>query len=74
MHMRTNIAVYEPPAALRLVTQAYASLLLIIFALTPALVIAYLYFYQDPTLKFEDHLFHEIAIAVATSKGCSSLM
>jgi diguanylate cyclase (GGDEF)-like protein len=69
MHMRTNIAVYEPPAALRLVTQAYASLLLVVFALTPALVIAYLYFYQDPTLKFEDHLFHEIAIAVATLEG-----
>jgi diguanylate cyclase (GGDEF)-like protein len=69
MHMSTNIAVYEPPAALRLVTQAYASLLLMAFALMPALFIAYLYFYQDPTLKFEDHLFHEIAIAVATLEG-----
>jgi diguanylate cyclase (GGDEF)-like protein len=69
MHMNTNIAVYEPPVALRLVTQAYASLLLIAFALTPALFIAYLHFYQDPTLKFEDHLFHEIAIAVATLEG-----
>jgi diguanylate cyclase (GGDEF)-like protein len=69
MHMSTNIAVYEPPAALRLVTQAYASLLVIAFALMPAQFIAYLYFYQDPTLKFEDHLFHEIAIAVATLEG-----
>src|SRR6476661_6401031 len=66
MHMSTNNAVYQPSAALRLATQAYASFLLIAFALTPALFIAYLYFYQDPTLKFEDHLFHEIAIAVAT--------
>jgi hypothetical protein len=34
MRMSTNIAVYEPPAILQLVTQAYASLLLIAFALT----------------------------------------
>jgi hypothetical protein len=27
------------------------------------------YFYQDPKLKFEDHLFHEIAIVVATLEG-----
>ncbi|AOO84564.1 diguanylate cyclase [Bosea vaviloviae] len=67
--MSTSIAVHEPPTALRLVTQAYASLLLIAFALMPAQFIAYLYFYQAPTLKFEDHLFHEIAIAVATLEG-----
>jgi len=69
MHTSTNIAVYKPPAALRLVTQAYASLLVIAFALMPALRIAYLYFYQDPAPKFEDHLFHEIAIAVAALAG-----
>jgi diguanylate cyclase (GGDEF)-like protein len=69
MHMNTNIAMYEPPATLRIVTQAYAGFLLIAFALLPAQLIAYLYFFQDPTLKFEDHLFHEIAIAVATLEG-----
>ena len=69
MHVSANIAVYEPPAALRIVTQAYAGFLLIAFALMPAQVIAYLYFLQDPTLRFEDHLFHEIAIAVATLEG-----
>jgi len=69
MHMSANIAVYEPPAALRIVTQVYAGFLLIAFALLPAQIIAYLYFFQDPTLKFEDHLFHEIAIAVATLEG-----
>jgi len=69
MHLGTNIEVQEPPTALRLVTQAYASLLLIAFALMPAQLIAYLYFYQAPTLKFEDHLFHEIVIAVATLEG-----
>jgi diguanylate cyclase (GGDEF)-like protein len=69
MHMSANIEVYEPPAALRVVTHAYAGFLLITFALLPAQIIAYLYFFQDPTLKFEDHLFHEIAIAVATLEG-----
>src|ERR1700687_4144728 len=69
MHVSANIAVYEPPTALQLVTQAYVSLLRIAFALMPALLIAYLYFYQDPTLRFENHLFHEIAIAVATLEG-----
>jgi len=36
MHLGTNIEVQEPPTALRLVTQAYVSLLLIAFALMPA--------------------------------------
>jgi diguanylate cyclase (GGDEF)-like protein len=69
MHMNTKIIAYDPPNVLRLITQAYASLLLIAFALMPAQLIAYLYFYQDPALKFEDHLFHEFAIAVATLEG-----
>src|ERR1700737_1747172 len=69
MHVSANIAVYEPPAALRILTQAYTGFLLIAFALMPAQVIAYLYFLQDPTLKFEDHLFHEIAIAGSTLEG-----
>jgi hypothetical protein len=55
MHVGANIAVYEPPAALRIVTQVYAGFLLIAFALLPAPVIAYLYFSKDPALKFEDH-------------------
>jgi hypothetical protein len=58
MHVSANIAVYEPSAALRTVTQAYAGFLLVVLALMPTQVIAYLYFFQDPTLKFEDHLFH----------------
>ncbi|MBP1293559.1 hypothetical protein M2192_007636 [Bradyrhizobium elkanii USDA 61] len=40
MDMSTNRAVREPPNALRLVTQAYMSLLLIAFALMPAQFIA----------------------------------
>jgi diguanylate cyclase (GGDEF)-like protein len=69
MHMGANIAVYEPSAALRTVTQAYAGFLLVVFALMPTQAIAYLYFFQDPTLIFEHHLFHEIAIAVASLEG-----
>jgi diguanylate cyclase (GGDEF)-like protein len=69
MHVNTSIAIYEPPAPLRMITQAYAGLLHAAFALLPAYLIAYLSFYQDPTLKFENHLFHEIAIAVATLEG-----
>lgn len=60
---------HEPPSALRLITQAYTSLLITGFALLPTLFIAYLNFQQDPALKFEDHLFHEFAIAVATLEG-----
>jgi diguanylate cyclase (GGDEF)-like protein len=69
MDLSTKIEVYEPPAALQIVTQAYAGFLLIAVALIPAQAIAYLYFFQDPTLKFEDHLFHEVAIAIATLEG-----
>jgi two-component system cell cycle response regulator len=67
--MDTTFPVYAPSAALRLVTLAYMRLLLTVFALLPAYLIVYLYFYQDPALKFEDHLFHEIAIAVASLEG-----
>jgi diguanylate cyclase (GGDEF)-like protein len=69
MDLNPRIEVYEPPAVLRVVTRAYATLLLVAFALLPAYLVAYLYFYQDPGLKFEDHLFHEIVIAVATLEG-----
>jgi diguanylate cyclase (GGDEF)-like protein len=67
--MSTNIAVNEAPAVIRLVTKAYARLLLIGFSLVPAYLIAYLFFFQAPALKFENHLFHEIAIAAATLAG-----
>ncbi len=69
MQINTDVATFEPPAALRLITQAYISLLLTLFALLPIFLIAYLDFYQDPALKFEDHLFHEVAIAIATLEG-----
>jgi two-component system cell cycle response regulator len=59
----------ESFAAIRWITKAYARLLLVLFALIPAYLIAYLFFFQDPLLKFENHQFHEIAIATATLEG-----
>lgn len=59
----------EPPAVIRLITQIYARLLLVGVALVPAYLIAYLFFFQDPTFKFENHAFHEIAVAAATLEG-----
>ncbi|UIF88435.1 GGDEF domain-containing protein (plasmid) [Cupriavidus necator] len=54
---------------IRAVTKAYASCLIVAFALLPAYLIAYLFYFQDPALKFENHPFHEIAIAAATIEG-----
>ncbi|MFD1558395.1 GGDEF domain-containing protein [Paraburkholderia silviterrae] len=67
--MNATIAAREPQALVSFVTRVYARFLLIGFALLPAYLIAYLYFFQNPALKFEDHLFHEIAIAAATLEG-----
>lgn len=67
--MSNIIATGEPPEAIRLIIKVYASLLLAGFALIPAYLIGYLYFFQDPTLIFEDHAFHIIAITAATLEG-----
>ncbi|RQR62858.1 GGDEF domain-containing protein [Burkholderia sp. Bp9015] len=67
--MTTHVAANEPSGAIQLVTRGYAKLLLTGFALVPLYLIAYLYFFQDPSLKFENHAFHELAIAVATAEG-----
>jgi diguanylate cyclase (GGDEF)-like protein len=58
-----------PTPASRFVIETYARLLLAGFALFPAALIGYLSFFQDPTLKFEHHAFHVVAIAVATLEG-----
>ena len=63
------IATDEPPEAVRLMVKVYACLLLAGFALVPAYLIGYLYFFQDPTLLFENHLFHIFAITAATLAG-----
>ncbi|WP_321948089.1 GGDEF domain-containing protein [Paraburkholderia sp. J10-1] len=67
--MNATIAAREQQAMIRCVTKVYARFLLVGFALMPAYLIAYLFFFQDPGIKFEDHLFHEIAIAAATLEG-----
>ncbi|UXU89543.1 GGDEF domain-containing protein [Burkholderia sp. S-53] len=59
----------EPAAAIQLITKVYTRLLLAGFALVPAFLIAYFYFFQNPSLKFENHAFHELAIAAATLEG-----
>lgn len=67
--MSPRIKVYDTPTATGRVTKAYANILLVLLALAPAYLIAYLFFSQDPALKFENHGFHEIAIAAATLEG-----
>ncbi|MGU7774643.1 sensor domain-containing diguanylate cyclase [Burkholderia sp. MR1-5-21] len=67
--MNNNIVGSEAPTTIQLATKAYAKLLLAAFALVPAYLIVYLYFFQDPSLKFENHAFHELAIAAATLEG-----
>jgi two-component system cell cycle response regulator len=70
MQRPTQTAVHESQqVALRLVMQTYVRSLLIGFALLPACFIVYLYLFQDPTVTFEDHSFHEIAIAVSIAEG-----
>ncbi|RDU96833.1 GGDEF domain-containing protein [Trinickia dinghuensis] len=65
----TTTTVGDPPQAVRRITGWYAALLRTAFALLPAYLIAYLYYFQDPHLLFESHVFHEIAIAAATLEG-----
>ena len=46
-------------------TRLYEQLLIVLVALLPAFAICYLYFAQDAALRYVDHDFHEIAIAIA---------
>jgi diguanylate cyclase (GGDEF)-like protein len=69
MNTITTAPAGDPPQAVRRITRWYASFLRVAFALLPAYLIAYLYYFQNPRLTFEDHLFHEVAIAAATLEG-----
>ncbi|GLU31054.1 GGDEF domain-containing protein [Trinickia caryophylli] len=62
-------SVGEPTPIVLAVTRWYARILLVAFALLPGYLIAYLHFFQDPALRFENHGFHEIAIGIATLEG-----
>ncbi|MGN6652075.1 GGDEF domain-containing protein [Trinickia sp.] len=65
----TIVAAGDPPRTVRRITRLYASFLRAAFALVPAYLIAYLYFFQDSHLLYESHPFHEVAIAAATLEG-----
>lgn len=67
--LSTTYTASEPPRAVSAVAKIYAKCLLIGFALLPAYLIAYLWFFGDPHLTFESHAFHELAIAAATLEG-----
>ncbi|OXI77806.1 GGDEF domain-containing protein [Burkholderia sp. AU33423] len=67
--MTVNVATQASTRTAELVTRVYARLLLVGFALAPGYLIAYLSFFQDPSLRFENHAFHELAIAAATLEG-----
>ena len=55
----------EPPSFVRTLTKGYAVLILMLAGLVPAFAITYLYFFQNPALRFEHHGFHEIAIGIS---------
>lgn len=67
--MSTTYAAGEPPRVVSAAARLYAKCLLVGFALLPAYLIAYLWFFSDPRVVFENHAFHEIAIAAATLEG-----
>lgn len=55
----------EPQRFVRTLAKGYMAAILLIVGAVPASAIAYLYFFQDPALRFEHHGFHEFAIAIA---------
>ncbi len=59
----------EPASHLRTLTKGYAVLILILVALSPSLAIAYLHLFQVPTLYFNHHNVHEIAIGISLLQG-----
>jgi len=54
----------------RALTKLYGWGLTALFALLPAVVIVYLDLFQDPTLKFASHSFHEVAISLSIVLSC----
>lgn len=55
----------ESSAIIRALAKGYAELVLMLVGLAPVVAIAYLYFFQDPALRFEHHSVHEIAIGIS---------
>ncbi|AOJ10689.1 GGDEF domain-containing protein [Burkholderia mayonis] len=67
--MSTVFTAHESPRVIGTIARIYTACLLIGFALVPAFLIAYLGVFIDPHLTFENHQFHELAIAAATLEG-----
>ena len=67
--MTASVVADEPSVAVQWATRIYLGLLIAGFALIPAYLIAYVYVFQNPTLAFENHAFHELAIAAAALEG-----
>jgi two-component system cell cycle response regulator len=67
--MNTTISIKDSPRLIGTITKVYSQSLLVGCALIPAYLIAYLAFFQDSGLMFENHAFHELAIAAATLEG-----
>ncbi len=60
---------FKSQSAIHLLTKIYSQLLFVTFALIPFSGIIYLYVFQNPPIRFENHGFHEIMIAVAILEG-----
>lgn len=59
----------EPLGFVRALCRGYAGLILLLVCLTPVYAIAYLYFFQISSPRFEHHGFHEIAIGTSLLQG-----
>ena len=53
------------------IVRVVAKLLQLMLYLLPLVPVLYLNLWQDPGLRFEDHLFHEVAIGLATLEGAA---
>lgn len=63
---RSPLSTSQDRELTRTLIKGYVQLLVIGYALVPSVAIAYLYFFQNPALHFENHSFHELAIGIAT--------
>jgi signal transduction histidine kinase len=61
--------VIQAPSPINFLTKVYSRLLLAVFSLVPSSLISYLYLFQKPPLRFENHGFHEIAISISILEG-----
>ncbi|AOK48808.1 diguanylate cyclase [Burkholderia sp. MSMB617WGS] len=67
--MSTVFTAHESSRVIGTIARIYAACLLIGFALVPGVLIVYVWRFIDPHLIFENHQFHELAIAAATLEG-----